>query len=93
MRVIVNLASDRAAHIAGWRARAVQIDGTSEAAAAEVLKAVTFTDGSSLFDLVTDGTKLKAGWKVYINGIPQKGNDLAVSRITDNMQIHVMNTK
>jgi hypothetical protein len=88
MRVIINLASDTAAAVAGWRARVVTIDAL-EATATEVLRAVIFPDGSSLFDIVTDGNQLKVGWILYINGVPLKKNDFAAVRVTDNMQMHV----
>jgi len=93
MRIIINLNSDKAAHLAGWRAKAVQIDVIPEAAAMEVLRMITFPDGSNLLDLISDGSKVKAGWKLFINGIPVKSNDLVSSRVKDNVQIHIMNRK
>jgi len=89
MRAIVNITSTRAGEAAGWRARQVKVNDKNEATLAEVLKATTLKDGSSMFDLIADKDNLKSDWALYVDGFLLPGSSSIKSTIKDSVQIHV----
>lgn len=90
MRVIVNIQSNRAAEAAGWRARAVQINGKSEADLEEVLKAITLEDGTGMYGLIVKEGNLSEDFILFVNGIHMPGKYGLKTNVKDNVQIHLM---
>jgi len=88
MRVIFNIHSDRAASAAGWRARAIQING--EARLDEALKATELADGSSIYDYIVEEDRLGNDWILTVNGITVSAISFLKTEIKDNVQIHLM---
>jgi len=93
MRIIVNNISNTAAEAAGWRAKAIQIPDKTEATLEEVLKATGLKSGAGLYELVTDGNKIKNGWILYVNGVPLAGGSGISGIVKDSVQIHVLREK
>jgi len=89
MRAIVNITSGRAGEAAGWRAKEVKVNENSEATLAEVLKATTLKNGSSMFDLIADKESLKSDWALYVDGSLLPGSSSIKRNIKDSVQIHV----
>lgn len=93
MRVIINNFSDRAFQATGWRSQAIPVNDKAEATLIEALKMIPLINGGSLYDLVASGTKLKKGWKLYVNGIPLPGGSSLAQNIKDSIQIHIQDRK
>jgi len=89
MRVVVNNSSDRAFQATGWRSKAIPVNDKAEATLIEALKMIPLINGNSLYDLVASGSKLKKGWKLYVNGMPLPGGSSLIQNIKDSIQIHV----
>ncbi len=90
MRIIVNIHSDLAAQIAGWRAKAVQVNDKREAELEEALKAVALADGGNLYDYITNEDRLSCDWLLFVNGIRIPVNSALKRTIKDNVQIHLI---
>ena len=90
MRVIINIHSNRAFKITGWRARAVKINDNKEACLEEILKAIIFEDRKSLFDLLIDKGFLIDDYILFANGVRMSKNINLKAKIKDNVQIHVI---
>ncbi len=90
MRIIVNIHSDRAAQIAGWRAKAVQVNEKREADLEEALKAVALGDESNLYDYISDKDRLSCDWLLFVNGIRIHVNSALKGTVKDNVQIHLI---
>jgi hypothetical protein len=90
MRVIVNLPSNRASKAAGWRARAVQLNGKNEAELEEVLKAIALENGTSMYDLILEDNQIKEDIILFVNGTLMPGPFGLKTNVKDNVQIHIM---
>jgi len=89
MRVIINNSSDRSFKAAGWRSKAITVNDKAEATLIETLKTIPLDNGGSLYDLIASGTKLKRGWKLYVNGVSLPAGSSLVQIIKDSIQIHI----
>ena len=89
MRVIINSTSNRATTLSGWRAKAIQISGKSEAPLSEVLRAATLKDGRSMLDLLTEKDRLRDDWSLYVDGLFLPPAASIKKTVKDNVQIHV----
>jgi hypothetical protein len=92
MRVIFNIHSNRAAHAAGWRARAVQVNDKADAFLYEALKATAMAGGTSIYDYITEEDHLSSDWALVVNGITIPDKSSFKLRIKDNTQIHLLNS-
>jgi hypothetical protein len=90
MRVIFNTHSNRAAKTAGWRARAIQVNGKAEALLDDVLKAVALADGNSMYDYIIDKNHLSNEWVLVVNGTTISELSSLKTSVKDNVQIHLM---
>ena len=89
MRVIINILSEPVAILAGWRAKAVQVNDKTEATLIDALKATRLKDGSSMYDLIADEDKLKTSWRLYVDGHYLPASSSIKKTVKDNVQIHV----
>jgi len=90
LRAIVNLMSNRAITLSGWRAKAIHINGKNEAPLSEVLQAATLKDGRSMLDLITKKDRLRDDWSLYVDGFFLPGSSSIKKTVKDNVQIHVL---
>jgi len=90
MRVIFNIHSNKAAKTAGWCAREVHVNDKNTAALAEVLKAVSLADGSSIYQYIVEEDHISNEWSLYVNGINVSGSSCLQKEVKDNVQIHLM---
>lgn len=93
MRVIINNLSERAIIIAGWRAKAIEVNDKTEATLIDALKAAPLKDGRSMYDLIADEDKLKISWGLYIDGFYLPASSDIKRIIKDNIQIHIWDCK
>ncbi len=90
MRVIFNIHSHKAAVIAGWRAKAIQINNESKEDLSQVLKSVCLSDGTSMYKYIVDKDHLGKNWILFVNGRPVCHNASLKMEVRDNVQIHLM---
>ena len=93
MRVIINNLSEQATILAGWRAKAIQVNDKTEATLIDALKATRLKDGSSMYDLIADENELKVGWGLYLDGYYFPASSSIKRIIKDSTQIYIRDSK
>lgn len=90
MRVIVNIHTRNLIKIAGWRAKAVQINNGSESNIKEVLDTVVMGNGTALSEILIENNKIKSNFILFVNGVQMPDTPDFNTTVKDNVQIHVM---
>jgi len=90
LRAIINIHPETVIAASGWKARAVEIEGKTEATIEEILKAASLEDGRSLYDIIAEGENLKSYFALYINGLRLPASSNILQTIKDSSQIHVV---
>jgi hypothetical protein len=90
MRVIVNLHSHHIAKIAGWRARAIQVNTKNNSNLEETLKSVVINYKNTMFDIIIEKNRLKDEFILFLNGSRVQDNPDFKELIRDNVQIHLL---
>ena len=89
MRVIVNIHSPSLIKIAGWRAKAVQINNSNESNIKEVLDTIVIGNGTALSEILIENNKIKSNFILFVNGVQMPDTPDFNATIKDNVQIHV----
>ena len=90
MRVIVNIASEKAYSATKWRAKVFAENETGEAVLEDVLKKVSMADGGNLHNLLIENGCIMSQWLLYVNGVHISAGSETEIKVKDNSQIHVM---
>jgi hypothetical protein len=90
MRVIINIHSNCTAKSAGWRARAVQINGNKESDLEAILKTVVIVSGTNLYDLISKDGHLSNDLILFVNGTQKPDISGLNINVKNNAQIHIM---
>lgn len=89
MRAIINVVSDRAAAVTGWRVREVESAGDS-ATLQDILKSAGTREANrSLYDLVADDSVLKNDFALFVGGDFIQGDASLARAMRDSEQIHL----
>lgn len=90
MRVIVNIHTQNLIKIAGWRAKAVQINNRNESNIKEVLDTVVIGNGTALSEILIEHHKIKRNFILFVNGVQVPDTPDFNTTVKDNVQIHVI---
>lgn len=90
MRVIVNIHTQSLIRIAGWRAKAIQINNSNESNIKEILDTIVIGSGTALSDILMENNKMKDNFVLFVNGVQMPDTPDFNTAIKDNVQIHVI---